>query len=110
MATRLVDWHPVNEHVKSEPKSRLEGKNSHILVQLMNCYLSEDTLAPFRNSGISMFDASKIIRHSIVKITESEGGITEILSNVEMINLIVERTLSKKFCLNELVIRESLNV
>lgn len=106
----LVDWHPVNEHVKSEPKSRLEGeKFPHFGTIDELLPPSEDIHSgTFRNSGISMFDASKIIGTQLSKITESEGGITEILSNVEMINLIVERTLSKKFCLNELVIRESL--
>ena len=106
----LVDWHPVNEHVESEPKSRLEGE------KFPHFGIIDELLPPnedihsgtFRNSGISMFDASKIIGTQLSKITEFKGGITEILSNAKMIDRIVERTLREKFCSNELVVRDSL--
>ncbi len=106
----LVDWHPVNEHVESEPKSRLEGKKFPHFGTIDNLVSPQNDIhsGTHRHSGISMFDASQIIGNQLSLITNSDGGITKILSDKKSIDKIVQQTINAKFSSDENAIRESL--
>jgi len=52
----LVDWHPVNDHVESEPKSRLEGRKFPHFGIIDELLPAEQDIhsGTFRSDGISM--------------------------------------------------------
>ena len=106
----LVDWHPVNEHVESEPNTRLEGKkfpHFGIIDELQPTEIDIHS-GTHRENNISMFDASKIVGHQLSRISDSDGGITQILKDGILIERIVEKTVELGFCSDEVEIRKSL--
>ena len=106
----LVDWHPVNEHVESEPNTRLEGKKFPHFGIIDELQPSEIDIhsGTHRENNISMFDASKIVGHQLSRISDSDGGITQILKDEILIKRIVEKTVEFGFCSDEEEIRISL--
>jgi len=106
----LVDWHPVNEHVESEPGQRLEGKKFPFfgIINLLEEPQTDIHSGTIRENSISMFDASKIIGDQLSLVSGSDGGITEILSNNSLTSKIVVETLNHGFSDDEVLIRESL--
>ena len=106
----LVDWHPVNEHVESEPKTRLEGKKFPYFGVIDELKSSETDIhsGTYRENNISMFDASKIVGHQLSKISDSDGGITQILKDEKLVERIIKKTIEFGFCSDDEEIRKSL--
>ena len=106
----LVDWHPVNEHVESREYTRLEGEKFPYFgkIDLILKPGNDIHSGTLRENSISMFDASKIVGTQLAKISESEGGITKILSEENLVQKIVEKTVKLGFCNDEGLIKEAL--
>jgi len=96
----LVDWHPVNEHVESEPGNRLEGERfpSFGEIDLVTPPEVDIHAGTIRYNDISMFDASKIVGRQLETISGAGGGIVDVLSNNENIEIIVSKTIQHGFC------------
>jgi|TARA_B100001741_G_C16537783_1_gene592811 phytanoyl-CoA hydroxylase len=107
----LVDWHPVNEHVESEPGSRMEGERfpSFGEIDIVTPPEVDIHSGTIRYNDISMFDASKIIGKQLAIISEAGGGIVEVLSDARNIETIVSKTIDCGFCEDADAIRLALN-
>lgn len=106
----LVDWHPVNEHVESEPKTRLEGErfpHFGIVDQLQTSEIDIHS-GTHRDNNISMFDASKIIGNQLSKISNSEDSMTQILLDDQLVQKITDKTIEAGICLDADLIKDSL--
>jgi len=106
----LVDWHPVNEHVESRPKTRLEGMKFPYFGEIELLQRPEDDIhsGTLRENSISMFDASKIVGAQLTIISGSRGGFAQILSDKTLIRKIINKTVKLGFCTDGDLIRESL--
>ena len=107
----LVEWHPVNTHVKSNPKERLEGERFPLFGILESMAKNESDIhsGTKKESEISMFDASKIISQQIRLILQIEGDITKILSDDENKKSIVEYLIQNKISSDRELIMSSLS-
>ena len=96
----LVDWHPVNDHVESEPGTRMEGFKFPMFGVI------EESPAPVldihsgtvRESGISMFDASKIVGNQISEILGVKGDLSTLLASQENREEIIRNSVTAGFC------------
>ena len=106
----LVDWHPVNEHVESEPKTRLEGEKFPHFGIVDELQTSEIDIhsGTHRDNNISMFDASKIIGNQLSKISNSEDSMTQILLDDQLVQKITDKTIEAGICLDADLIKDSL--
>ena len=107
----LVDWHPVNEHVESEPGTRLEGGRfpSFGTIDIVEAPTDDIHSGTIRHDEISMFDASKIVGRQLAAICGSDGEIVDILSDSDNLDIIVSKTIGHGFCDDGESVRDSLN-
>lgn len=106
----LVDWHPINQHVESEPMARLEGsKFPHFgNIDVLESPDEDIHQGTTRYNDISMFDASKIVSKQLAEISGGSGGILEILGNEKFVSIISQKTIENKFCIDDDEIKKSL--
>ena len=99
----LVDWHPINQHVESEPMARLEGsKFPHFgNIDVLESPDEDIHQGTTRYNDISMFDASKIVSKQLAEISGGSGGILEILGNEKFVSIISQKTIENKFCIDD---------
>tara|TARA_B100001758_G_C18413624_1_gene617709 strand:+ start:2644 stop:3783 length:1140 start_codon:yes stop_codon:yes gene_type:complete len=106
----LVDWHPINQHVESEPMARLEGsKFPHFgNIDVLESPDEDIHQGTTRYNDISMFDASKIVSKQLAEISGGSGGILEILGDENFVSIISQKTIENKFCIDDDEIKKSL--
>ena len=106
----LVDWHPINQHVESEPMARLEGsKFPHFgNIDVLESPDEDIHQGTTRYNDISMFDASKIVSKQLAEISGGSGGILEILGDEKFVSIISQKTIENKFCMDDDEIKKSL--
>ena len=106
----LVDWHPINQHVESEPMARLEGsKFPHFgSIDVLESPDEDIHQGTTRYNDISMFDASKIVSKQLAEISGGSGGILEILGDEKFVSIISQKTIENKFCIDDDEIKKSL--
>ena len=106
----LVDWHPINQHVESEPMARLEGsKFPHFgSIDVLESPDEDIHQGTTRYNDISMFDASKIVSKQLAEISGGSGGILEILGDEKFVSIISQKTIENKFCMDDDEIKKSL--
>jgi ectoine hydroxylase-related dioxygenase (phytanoyl-CoA dioxygenase family) len=106
----LVDWHPINQHVESEPMARLEGsKFPHFgNIDVLESPDEDIHQGTTRYNDISMFDASKIVSKQLAEISGGSGGILEILGDEKFVSIISQKTIENKFCIDDDEIKKSL--
>jgi len=106
----LVDWHPINQHVESEPMARLEGsKFPHFgNIDVLESPDEDIHQGTTRYNDISMFDASKIVSKQLADISGGSGGIIEILGDEKFVSIISQKTIENKFCMDDDEIKKSL--
>ena len=106
----LVDWHPVNQYVESEPMTRLEGRNFPYFGKIDPIQSPEEDIhqGTTRYNEISMFDASKIVSKQLAEISGGMDDILYILGDEKLVSIIAEKTIENKFCQDEDMIIKSL--
>ncbi len=106
----LVDWHPVNDHVESKPGERMEGKRFPMFGKLenMNSPIIDIHSGTEKTTGISMFDASKIVGNQISRIVGKTGTLSEILVSKTNRKIVIQKTIEKGFCDNIKKLEETL--
>lgn len=96
----LVDWHPLNENVESEPGARLEGEMFPTWgeIELIDRPSKEIHQGTFRTTGISMFDASSILSEQMNKILGMDGNLSFLLKDQENRIFVAKKTIKMGFC------------
>ena len=107
----LVDWHPINDHVESKPGCRLEGMKfpSFGVIDSVDVPSVDIHSGTIRHNEISMFDASKIVGRQLGEICGKDGGIVEILSDSENLDIIISKTMDYGFCDDGGALKAALN-
>lgn len=106
----LVDWHPVNEHVETEPLARMEGAMFPFFGKIEPLPSPEDDIhtGTIRHNAISMYDASKIVANQMRLITGVEETLPVILGDKKNIEIIVQETVKLEFSTSEQIVTEAL--
>ena len=95
----LVDWHPLNDDVESNPGERLEGAKfpQFGIIDEVDSDVPDIHVGTIRESGISMFDASKIVGKQISKILGIDGSITTLLKTQESRDTVTNNLIKEGF-------------
>jgi UDPglucose 6-dehydrogenase len=106
----LVDWHPVNEHVETEPLARMEGAMFPFFGKIEPLSSPDEDIhtGTIRHNAISMYDASKIVANQMRLITGVEENLPVILGDKNNIEVIVQETIKLEFSTSEQIVTEAL--
>ncbi len=91
----LVDWHPINEFVESNPKEYLRGERFPYFGEIESINKPKDwhSGTKTKENSISMFDVSDVIAQQLSKILDQSGDISSLLSSEQNRQKIIKKTI-----------------